>query len=68
MSGYTIDGDLFKVLINAEGQYSLWPSLKECPNGWTEVGFVGSKEACSGYVDTHWTDMRPNSLKKSMGT
>ena len=67
MSGYTIDGDLFKVLINTEGQYSLWPSLKNCPEGWTEVGFEGSKDACTAYVDEHWTDMRPNSLKKLMG-
>jgi MbtH protein len=60
---WSMDGDFFKVLINTEGQYSLWPSAKEIPVGWDQVGEKGTKEECLELVETKWTDMRPNSLK-----
>ena len=60
---WSIDGDYFKVLKNIEGQYSLWPSEKEVPEGWNQVGQKGTKEECLEVVETKWTDMRPNSLK-----
>jgi MbtH protein len=66
MSGLTIDGDSFKVLINVEGQYSLWPAKKAAPEGWQETEFTGSKSECTTYVDEHWLDMRPLSLQKAM--
>jgi len=52
----------FCVLINDEGQYSLWPTFKEVPAGWTTVGPRGGRKECLAYVDEHWTDMRPKSL------
>ena len=63
---YTIDGDLLKVIINLEGQYSIWPAKKETPAGWKETGFSGTKTECSEYVDREWTDMRPLSLQLAM--
>ncbi|HIF57937.1 MAG TPA: MbtH family NRPS accessory protein [Rhodospirillales bacterium] len=66
VNAYTIDGDLFKVLINNEEQYSIWPEQKETPSGWFDVGFTGSKSDVSEYIDEHWTDMRPLSLRKAM--
>ena len=63
---YTVDGDVHKVLINDEGQYSIWPQAQNVPMGWKEVGYVGSKQECSAYVDENWTDMRPISLQMSM--
>ena len=66
MDDYTIDGDVFKVLINDEGQYSLWPMAQDIPSGWTEAGCRGSRDECSAFVDAHWTDMRPISLQKAM--
>ena len=68
VNAYTIDGDLFKVLKNDEGQYSLWPAKKATPAGWTETGFSGSKLEATEYVDREWTDMRPLSLQKAMAT
>ncbi|MET0342255.1 MAG: MbtH family NRPS accessory protein [Polyangiales bacterium] len=53
----------FKVVINHEEQYALWPDYLAAPAGWTEVGMRGAKEACLAYVETHWTDMRPRSLR-----
>lgn len=51
----------YRVLINAEEQYCLWPELADVPEGWTQVGPTGSKEVCASYVEEHWTDMTPKS-------
>jgi len=67
VDAYTIDGDLLKVIVNEEGQYSIWPAKKETPAGWKETGFAGTKSQCSQYVDKEWTDMRPLSLQVAMG-
>ncbi|GGK15987.1 protein mbtH [Streptomyces camponoticapitis] len=56
----------FLVLVNDEGQHSLWPSFAEVPAGWTVAHPEDSRQACLDYVETHWTDMRPRSLVRSM--
>lgn len=61
----TIDGDLFKVLVNEDGQYSIWPTQKSIPSGWLDKGFEGGKTDCSDFIDQQWTDMRPRSLRES---
>lgn len=66
VNAYTIDGDLFKVITNEEEQYSIWPEQKAVPAGWFEKGFTGSKEEVCAYIDEHWTDMRPASLRRAM--
>jgi MbtH protein len=57
---------IFHVLINDEGQHSLWPSFIEVPAGWTIIHKSDSRAACLEFVDRNWTDMRPNSLIKRM--
>jgi MbtH protein len=66
VDAYTIDGDLFTVLINDEEQYSIWPAKKEIPLGWKDLGFTGSKQEVSAYIDEKWKDMRPASLRRAM--
>ena len=66
VNAYTIDGDLFIALINDEEQYSIWPAKKDIPPGWQDVGFNGSKPEVSAYIDEHWIDMRPASLRRVM--
>ena len=56
----------YMVLMNHEEQYSLWPAHKAIPPGWEQVGPTGSEEECVAYVDEHWTDMRPKSLRERM--
>jgi len=51
------------VLVNAEQQYSLWPPGIDVPAGWSIVHSAASREEAVAYVDTHWTDMRPASLR-----
>ncbi|NOU63103.1 MbtH family NRPS accessory protein [Paenibacillus sp. LMG 31461] len=50
--------DAFVVLINELGQYSLWPAFALVPAGWMQV-FGLDREACLAYIESHWTDMRP---------
>lgn len=57
---------LYKVLINQQEQYSLWPDYKAVPAGWRETGKQGSKADCLAYVEQVWTDMRPLSLRQKM--
>ena len=49
---------LFLVLINAHGQYSLWPSSIQIPGGWTSR-IEGGRQECLDYIRENWTDMRP---------
>ncbi|GHE72410.1 protein mbtH [Streptomyces longispororuber] len=56
----------FLVLVNDEGQHSLWPTFAEVPGGWTVAFGEDSRDACLEYVETHWTDLRPKSLVASM--
>jgi MbtH protein len=56
----------FLVLVNEELQYSLWPTFREIPAGWTAVGPRGNRKECLDYIEEHWTDMRPKSLADQM--
>jgi MbtH protein len=57
----------FLVLVNHEGQHSLWPSFAAVPDGWTTVFGADAKDACLAYVEQNWTDLRPQSLIEAMG-
>ncbi|EFL26061.1 MULTISPECIES: MbtH family protein [Streptomyces] len=56
----------YVVLVNDEGQHSLWPSFAEVPEGWTVAHGEDDRQACLDYVEEHWTDMRPKSLATAM--
>lgn len=56
----------FLVLVNDEGQHSLWPSFADVPAGWAVRHGVASLTECQEHVEQHWTDMRPNSLVAAM--
>jgi MbtH protein len=60
------DKTVYKVLVNHEEQYSIWPAQLEIPLGWKEVGKSGLKAECLEYIKTVWKDMRPLSLRKRM--
>ncbi|XRQ13793.1 MbtH family protein [Actinomadura welshii] len=57
----------YLVLVNDEGQHSLWPSFAEVPAGWTVAKDEDTRQACLDYIDENWTDMRPKSLIEAMG-
>jgi len=66
--GHSIDGDLFIVLANAEGQHCLWPAAKAPPQGWTTVGPAAPKVDCIALIESRWSDMKPKSLRDAMQT
>jgi MbtH protein len=57
---------VYLVLVNDEGQHSLWPSAADVPAGWTVVHGEDSRQACLDYTERNWTDMRPKSLVRMM--
>jgi MbtH protein len=60
------DNERYKVVVNHEEQYSIWPSDRENPLGWKDAGKSGPKAECLAYVKEVWADMRRLSLRKSM--
>ena len=60
------DTTLYKVVVNHEEQYSIWPAERDNPLGWRDVGTSGLKQTCLDYIAAVWTDMRPLSLRKHM--
>ena len=60
------DGIVYRVVLNHEEQYSIWPDYKENPPGWRSEGTIGTKDECLDHIEKIWTDMRPLSLRKWM--
>jgi MbtH protein len=57
------DKTIYKVVMNHEEQYSLWPGNRANPPGWKDAGKSGSKAECLAYIKEAWTDMRPLSMR-----
>jgi MbtH protein len=60
------ENSTYLVLINDEGQHSLWPAFAEPPAGWGVVHPEDTRQACLDYVEKHWTDLRPKGLIDAM--
>jgi MbtH protein len=60
------DNAEYLVLVNDEGQYSLWPCFRESPAGWMSVGTRGKRSECLAWIEQNWIDMRPRSLARQM--
>lgn len=54
---------VYRVVVNHEEQYSIWPIGRENPAGWRNEGTVGSKADCLSRIELVWTDMRPLSVR-----
>lgn len=66
MSCFDREGETFRVLVNHEEQYSLWPEWKAIPAGWRDTGVRGDKKTCLEHIEKVWIDMRPLSLRRFM--
>lgn len=62
----TDNQERYRVVVNHEEQYSIWPEHREIPAGWRDAGKAGTKDECLRYVNEVWTDMRPLSLRRHM--
>ncbi|MEU7017361.1 MbtH family protein [Streptomyces sp. NPDC046385] len=53
------EAGVYRVLTNAAGEHSLWPEFAEVPAGWEAAFGPGTRTACLGYVEEHWTALAP---------
>jgi MbtH protein len=60
------DRTTYKVVVNDEDQYSIWPVRQRNPPGWRDVGVSGPKPICLAHIDEVWVDVRPRSLREAM--
>lgn len=63
----TADEAHYRVVVNDEQQYSIWPAGREMPLGWKADGFEGSRADCLSHIEQVWTDMRPLSVRRHIG-
>ena len=52
----------YRVLVNDEGQHSLWPDFVAVPDGWRTTFGPAERQACLDHIEHTWTDLRPRSL------
>ena len=60
------DTAIYKVVVNHENQYSIYPVERTNPLGWNDAGKTGLKAECLEYIEEVWSDMRPLSLRLKM--
>lgn len=56
----------YEVVVNGEEQYSIWLVGQAIPVGWRTVGVSGNKPHCLDWIEQHWTDMRPLSVRRRL--
>jgi MbtH protein len=57
------DPTMYDVVMNKEGQYSIWRTDRELPAGWSKVDVRGPRVECLQHIARVWTDMRPTALQ-----
>jgi MbtH protein len=57
------DRELYRVVVNTEDQYVIWPANREIPYSWEDAGRTGGRVECMEHIWSIWTDMRPLSLR-----
>jgi MbtH protein len=57
---------MYLVLVNDEGQHSLWPVFADVPEGWEAIFGEAGRQECLEFIEKNWADMRPKSLIKAM--
>lgn len=60
------DTTIYKVVLNHEEQYSIWPTHRVNAPGWEDAGKTGTKAECLAHIKEVWVDMTPLSLRKKM--
>lgn len=57
------EDDIYRVVVNDEEQYSIWPRETPVPAGWNDTGVHGTRADCLAHIDQVWTDLRPRSVR-----
>lgn len=53
----------YKVVVNDDEQFSIWPAFRENAPGWRDEGFEGGEERCLAHIAAVWPDIRPASVR-----
>ena len=53
------DNATYRVVVNPEGQYSIWPADRENALGWSDAGRSGTKEECNAFIRERGTGRGP---------
>jgi MbtH protein len=56
--------DQFKVVINHEEQYSIWPADRALTERWREAGFAGTEDEAWQYLEREWRDITPRDRER----
>ncbi|MEV2253385.1 MbtH family protein [Streptomyces sp. NPDC050147] len=56
----------YLVLVNDEGQRSLWPATIDVPAGWTVEFGPEARQHAVDHIEVTWQDMRPRSLVRAV--
>jgi MbtH protein len=54
----------YKVIVNHEEQFKVWPAATANPRGWSDAGKTGTRDECIDHVEKVWTDMRPRNWRE----
>lgn len=57
----------YAVVVNDEGEYSVWQAERPPPDGWHLEGHVGTHSDCLAHIERTWVDMTPRSLRTQSG-
>ncbi|MGI5239288.1 MbtH family protein [Dactylosporangium sp. CA-139066] len=49
----------YRVVMNADEQYSVWAVDDDLPAGWVAEGHSGSRDECLDHIERVWTDQSP---------
>ncbi|HEY5812705.1 MAG TPA: MbtH family protein [Terrimicrobiaceae bacterium] len=49
-------GEKYRILVNGDGQHSLWPIVRDVPAGWAIVGPTGERERCLEWIGANWAE------------
>lgn len=51
------------VVVNDQGQHSLWPSDRDLPCGWSPTGVRGTTEECLTHIEKVWIEVLPRDTR-----
>ena len=57
------DTTIYKVVVDREQQYSIWPADRENALGWNDAGKSGTKAECLAYIEQVWDEKKPPGLR-----
>ncbi|WP_282082591.1 MbtH family protein [Streptomyces tendae] len=66
ISPFENEDDVYVVLLNAEGQHSMWPENIGVPQGWNVVFGPAARTACLAHVEEHWNVLAPVDRARSV--